>query len=144
MSEDAPEVVRPPDWPRPSGYSDAVAAQGRTIFVSGQIGWDPVTHQLAGSDLPTQARRALENVLAILQTGGAAPEHVVRLTWYITDRAQYLHSAKALGERYRQLFGTHYPAMSVVVVAGLLEEGAVVEIEATAVLPLTAPPASSV
>jgi enamine deaminase RidA (YjgF/YER057c/UK114 family) len=105
------------------------------IFVSGQIGWDPVTHQLAGPDLLTQARRALENISAILHTGGAAPEHVVRLTWYITDRAQYLDSQKALGTVYRELFGKHYPAMAVIVVAGLLEAGAVVEIEATAVVP---------
>jgi enamine deaminase RidA (YjgF/YER057c/UK114 family) len=129
------ELLRPSGWPRPSGYSDGIAAHGRMIFVSGQIGWDPVTHLLAGQDLPSQVRRALENVLAILHAAGATPEHVVRLTWYITDRAQYLSSQNALGAAYRKLFGNHYPAMSVVVVAGLLEEGAVVEIEATAVLP---------
>jgi enamine deaminase RidA (YjgF/YER057c/UK114 family) len=129
------EPLRPSGWPRPSGYSDAITAHGRTIFVSGQIGWDPVTHQLAGSDMLSQVRRAIENIAAILHTGGAAPEHVVRLTWYITDPAQYLGSQKALGEVYRELFGNHYPAMSVLVVAGLLEGGAVVEIEATAVVP---------
>jgi enamine deaminase RidA (YjgF/YER057c/UK114 family) len=129
------EVVQPTDWPRPSGYSNAIIAQGRTLFIAGQIGWNPVTRVVASDDFATQARRALENITAILRAADARPEHVVRMTWYITDRAAYIAARSELGRAWRELFGAHYPAMSVVVVAGLLEEQAQVEIEATAVLP---------
>jgi enamine deaminase RidA (YjgF/YER057c/UK114 family) len=130
-----PESILPPDWPRPSGYANGMAARGRTIYVAGQMGWDPFTHELVGDGLVPQVRRALENILAILHAGGAWPDHVVRMTWFITDRAAYQAARKELGALWRELFGTQYPAMSVVEVSALLEEGALVEIEATAVVP---------
>jgi enamine deaminase RidA (YjgF/YER057c/UK114 family) len=127
-------IIRPDGWPRPSGYADAVSARGRIIALSGQIGWDPVTHELASDDFVEQVRVALGNIVALLAAAGAAPEHVVRMTWYITDRDEYLRAASRVGEAYRDVFGRFYPAMSVVVVAGLLEARARVEIEATAVV----------
>jgi enamine deaminase RidA (YjgF/YER057c/UK114 family) len=112
-----------------------VAAEGRLVFASGQIGWDPATGQFASDDFAAQAGQALRNLAEVLRAGGAEPGHVVRLTWFVTDRQAYLDSARALGTAYREVFGRHYPAMSVVVVAGLLEERARVEIEGTAVVP---------
>lgn len=135
MSEAPSYFVRPEGWPAPRGYAHGVAAEGRLLFVAGQVGWDPVTGVFASDDFVAQCRQALENVAAVLRAAGAAPEHVVRLTWYVTDRAAYLAAQPALGAAYREVFGRHYPAMSVVVVAGLVEERARVEIEATAVLP---------
>lgn len=129
------KTIRPDGWPRPSGYSDAMAAGGTIIAVSGQIGWDPVTHRLAGDGFLPQARQALANIVAILHAGGAAPGDCVRLTWFISDREAYRRALPALGEAYREIFGGHYPAMSVLVVAGFIEPGAQLEIEATAVLP---------
>jgi enamine deaminase RidA (YjgF/YER057c/UK114 family) len=105
------------------------------LCVAGQIGWDPATERFESDDLAAQARRALANVVAVLRAGGAEPGHVLRLTWYLTDRAAYLAARSELGRAYRELFGRHYPAMSVVFVAGLVEERARVEIEATAVVP---------
>ena len=127
-------IVQPRDWPRPRGYANAVSAIGRQVFVAGQIGWNE-RGVLVGTDLVSQARRALENIITILAADGARPEHLVRLTWFIVDRQEYLDAAKALGEVYRDVIGSHYPAMSAVQVAALMEPGAVVEIEATAVVP---------
>jgi enamine deaminase RidA (YjgF/YER057c/UK114 family) len=110
-------------------------ARGRMVFVSGQVGWNPETQKFEAEGLGEQVAQALRNVAAVLKAGGALPQHVVRMTWYITDRAQYLAQRRAIGEAYRSVFGKHFPAMSVVVVAGLLEAGAAVEIEATAVVP---------
>jgi enamine deaminase RidA (YjgF/YER057c/UK114 family) len=129
------EILQPEGWPRPSGYANGVAASGRIVTVAGQVGWNPATGALASDDFAAQARQALANVRAVLRAAGAEPRHVVRLTWYITDRDAYLAARQALGAAYREVFGTHYPAMSVVVVAGLLEPRAQVEIEATAVVP---------
>ncbi|HUF27281.1 MAG TPA: RidA family protein [Gemmatimonadaceae bacterium] len=129
------DILKPSGWPRPSGYAHGVAASGRLVAVAGQIGWDPATGTLAGDDFADQARQALANIAAVLREAGAEPRHVVRLTWYITDRAEYAARSAAVGDAYRAVFGTHYPAMSVVVVAGLLEPRAKVEIEATAVIP---------
>jgi enamine deaminase RidA (YjgF/YER057c/UK114 family) len=120
------EFLHPPGWPRPSGYAYGVAASGRTVYVSGMIGTAP--------DFIGQVREALQRIVAVLHEAGAKPEHVVRMTWYVVDRAEYLGAQRALGEAYRQVFGTHYPAMSVVQVAGLVEASARVEIEVTAVL----------
>ncbi|GLC25208.1 RidA family protein [Roseisolibacter agri] len=128
-------VVRPEGWPRPHGYADGVVAEGRVLSISGQIGWDPVTCTFATDDFAEQTAQALRNVVAVLRAGGAGPEHLVRLTWYVTDRAAYVAARRAIGAAYRATIGAHYPAMSVVVVAGLLEERALVEIEATAVVP---------
>ena len=129
------EIVRPDGWPRGAGYADGVAARGRVVAVAGQIGWDPVTQRFASDDLGEQAARALENVVAVLRAAGAGPERLVRLTWFVTSRAEYVAARARIGEAYRAAIGRHYPAMSVVIVSGLLEERAKVEIEATAVLP---------
>ena len=128
------DVVNPPGWPRPSGYANGVVAEGRYLAISGQIGWNE-RNELVSDDFAEQARQALRNVVAVLRAAGGAPEHLVRLTWYVTDKNEYRAALRPLGAAYREIVGEHYPAMALVVVAGLLEEGAKVEIEATAVLP---------
>ena len=129
------EILQPPGWPRPKGYANGIAAEGRLVFVAGQVGWD--TDEVVRSDsLVDQVDQALQNVLAILKETGANAEHIVRMTWYITDRDAYNTNVKEIGAVWRQHMGRHYPAMSVVQVAGLIEPGAKVEIEATAVLPV--------
>ena len=127
-------VLQPGGWPRPRGYANGVSAQGRLVFVAGQIGWN-AQGVLVGPDLVSQSRQALQNIVTILAEDGAGPEHLVRLTWFVVDREAYLQAARALGEAYRGVMGTHFPAMSVVEVSALMETGAVVEIEATAVVP---------
>jgi len=127
-------VLQPDGWPRPRGYSHGIAAAGRQIFVAGLIGCDEGA-RLVSSDFAEQAAQALRNVAAVLASGGALPEHVVRLTWYVTDTNEYASARKRVGAAYREIFGTHYPAMTLVQVAALLEDGAKVEIEATAVVP---------
>jgi enamine deaminase RidA (YjgF/YER057c/UK114 family) len=128
------ETVLPDGWPRPPGYSQGVAARGTIIAIAGQVGWDPATMKFASGDFLEQTREALRNVAAVLKAAGAAPSDVVRLTWYVTDRDEYTKGLAGVGAAYREVFGKHYPAMTLVVVAGLLEEGAKVEIEATAVV----------
>lgn len=128
------ETINPAGWPRPSGYANGVLAEGRYLAISGQIGWNE-SGELAGSDFLQQARQALQNVVAVLNAAGARPEHLVRLTWYITEKNEYRENLQQLGAAYREIVGATYPAMALVVVAALLEEGAKVEIEATAVLP---------
>jgi enamine deaminase RidA (YjgF/YER057c/UK114 family) len=127
------EILQPPGWARPRGYANGVAAQGRQVFVSGQIGWD-VEQRFTSDDFAAQVRQALANVVAVLACAGAKPEHVVRMTWYVTSRDEYNAALAEIGAAYRELIGRHYPAMSVVIVAGLLEPRAKVEIEATAVV----------
>jgi len=125
-------ALEPPGWPRARGYAHGIEASGRLVFTAGQIGWDP-----SGSfapDFAGQVRQALENVVAVLAEAGAAPEHVVRLTWYVTSREEYLGAQKEIGAAYREVMGRHFPAMAVVIVAGLVEAQAKVEIEATAVV----------
>jgi len=129
------EIIQPPGWPTPQGHANAVASSGRQLFLAGQVGWDPLTGAFAGDDLATQAAQALANIAALLQAAGAEPRHLTRLTWYITDRAEYLSARPAIGAAYRSVLGRHYPAMSLLVVHSLLEERAKVEIEATAVIP---------
>jgi enamine deaminase RidA (YjgF/YER057c/UK114 family) len=130
-------VLQPPGWPRPRGYANGVAADGAgaLVFVAGQIGWDPESGDFPDRDLPGQVRRTLANVLAVLAEAGGRPEHIVRLTWYVTDRHEYLKSARDIGAVYREVMGGHYPAMAVVEVTALVEANAKVEIEATAVVP---------
>lgn len=130
-----PEIIQPAGWPVPQGYANAVAASGRQIFLAGQVGWDPVTGTFAGDDLAAQAAQALANIAAVLRAAGAEPRHLTRLTWYVTDRAEYLAARPAIGAAYRAVLGRHYPAMSLLVVHALLEERAKLEIEATAVIP---------
>jgi enamine deaminase RidA (YjgF/YER057c/UK114 family) len=126
-------ALQPPGWPRPRGYANGIEAQGRLVFVAGQIGWNP-DGTFPSADLAGQVRRALENVVAVLAEAGAGPADVARMTWYITDRDEYLASPAEIGAAYRAVMGRHFPAMSVVVVAGLVEAEAKVEIEATAVV----------
>ena len=127
------ETLQPPGWARPRGYANGVAAEGRQVFVAGQIGWD-AEQRFVSDDIGEQARQALANIVAVLACAGAAPEHIVRLTWYVTSRDEYNASLAAIGASYRELIGRNFPAMSVVVVAALLEPRAKVEIEATAVV----------
>ena len=127
------EVLQPPGWARPRGYANGIAAEGRQVFVSGQVGWDG-EQRFASDDFAAQTRQALANVVAVLACAGARPEHLVRLTWYVTSRDEYNASLVEIGAAYRELIGRNFPAMSVVVVAGLLEPRAKVEIEATAVV----------
>ncbi len=129
------EILQPPGWERPSGYSNGVLATGRQVFVAGQVGWDPRSGQFASDGLAEQTGQALRNVVAVLACAGAGPEHIVRMTWYLTSRAEYLAELKEIGAAYRDVMGRHFPAMTAVGVAALVEERAKVEIEATAVLP---------
>ncbi len=139
MSDDvgpgAARILQPDGWARPHGYSNGIASAGRYVAVAGQIGWDPASGRFGSDDLAAQVRQALQNVLAVLRTAGAEPRHVVRMTWYLTDKAAYLASRLQIGEAYRESFGKHFPAMSLIFVTALLEDHARVEIEATAVVP---------
>jgi enamine deaminase RidA (YjgF/YER057c/UK114 family) len=130
-------TLQPPGWARPRGYANGIAADagGTLVFVAGQIGWDAGTGAFPDADLTGQVRRTLQNVLAVLAEAGGRPEHVVRLTWYVTNRHDYLKNAREIGAVYRELMGSHYPAMAVVEVSALVEAQAKVEIEATAVVP---------
>lgn len=128
------QILLPTGWPRPSGYSNGIATSGTQIFVAGQIGWD-ASGSFVGTEFVAQAKQALLNVVAVLKAGGARPEHLVRLTWYVTDAVQYRASSAALGVAYREVMGNHYPVMTAVQVTALMEADAVVEIEATAVVP---------
>lgn len=127
-------ILHPEGWAPARGYANGISARGRTITVAGQIGWD-AQQRLVGGDLVAQARQALVNIVAILAVDGARPEHLVRLTWYVTDRAAYLAAGKPLGAAYRAVIGRHFPAMTAVEVSSLMDPDAVVEIEATAIVP---------
>jgi len=127
-------IVQPDGWKRPRGYSNAVAASGRHIYLAGQIGWNE-REELLSADFAEQTAQALRNVVAVLHAAGASAEHLVRMTWYVTDKREYAANASRIGELYREIVGPFYPAMTLVQVADLLEEGAKVEIEATAVVP---------
>jgi len=128
------QVLLPEGWPRPKGYANGVAATGRQVFIAGMIGWDG-QGQFHTDDLAGQVRQALANVVAVLAEAGAKPEHIVRMTWYVTDKREYLANVREIGAIWRELFGTHYPAMAVVQVTALMEDEAKVEIETTAVVP---------
>ncbi|MDB4908097.1 MAG: Endoribonuclease [Gemmatimonadetes bacterium] len=128
-------VVQPDGWMRAKGFSQAVIAKGRTVSIAGQIGWNPETQEFTTDDFVGQCEQALKNIVTILDAAGAAPENLTRLTWYITNRAHYMVAKKQLGVVYKAVMGTTYPPMSVVIVAGLLEPRAKVEIEATAQVP---------
>ncbi len=140
MSETVPlrhagqRTLQPPGWAAPKGYANGIVARGRLVFVAGQVGWD-AEQRIVDGDFVAQARQALENIVAVLACADARPEHIVRMTWYVVDKNEYLGCARALGAAYRDVIGKHFPAMSAVQVAGLVEEGARVEIEATAVVP---------
>jgi enamine deaminase RidA (YjgF/YER057c/UK114 family) len=128
------QVLLPPGWPRPRGYANGVAASGRMVFVAGMVGWDAecrfVSDTLAG-----QVRQALANIVAVLNEAGARPEHIVRMTWYVTDRHEYVAAYPEIGAAFRELIGSFHAAMTAVEVQALIEDRAKVEIEVTAVIP---------
>ena len=128
------EILQPEGWVRPVGYANGIAATGRQIFVAGQIGWNPTTCQIETDDFAAQTAQALRNIVDILREAGAEPRHIVRMTWYITDKQAYLAGRKEIGAAWREVMGRHFPAMAVVVVSELIEDRAKVEIEATAVV----------
>ena len=128
------DILQPQGWPRPKGYSNGIAAQGRQVFVAGQIGWD-AQGRFISADLAGQVKQALLNIMAVLAEVDGKPEHIVRLTWFVTSREEYHAQLREIGAAYRAVMGKHFPAMSVVQVVGLMEAEAKVEIEATAVLP---------
>ena len=127
-------VLLPEGWERPKGYANGVAARGLQIYVGGQIGWTE-DRQFTSDDFVAQTAQALHNVFAVLQAAGAGPQHMVRMTWYITDRNTYVSRLKEVGTVYRKIMGPNYPAMTCIVVQALVEERALVEIEVTAVKP---------
>jgi enamine deaminase RidA (YjgF/YER057c/UK114 family) len=127
-------VLQPEGWPRPRGYSNGIEAEGRMVFVSGQIGWDE-QGVFRSSDFGAQFRQTLVNTLAVLKEVGAGPEHIARMTWYVTSRDEYVASFAELGAAWKELMGHNYPAMAVIVVLGLVEKEAKIEIETTAVVP---------
>jgi len=128
------KILQPPGWAPAKGYSNGVLARGALVAIGGQIGWNG-QQQFESDDFVAQARQALENIVAILAEAGGRPEHLVRLTWYVTDRDEYVASWPALGRAYREVIGRHFPAMTAVEVSALVEARAKVEIEATAVVP---------
>ena len=128
-----PQILQPSGWPAPKGYANGMTAEGRLVVTGGVIGWDQQGR--LQKDFVAQVRQTLSNISAILTEGGARPEDLVRLTWYVVDMEEYLTSLKMLGQVYREIFGSHYPAMALVQVVRLVEKAARVEIEATAIVP---------
>jgi enamine deaminase RidA (YjgF/YER057c/UK114 family) len=134
-TNDAPHrSLHPRGWKRAKGYANGIVAEGRIVFVAGQIGWN-AEQRFESQDFVAQVRQALQNVVSVVQEAGGAPEHVTRLTWFITDKAEYMSRLAEIGEVYRSVMGKHFPAMTMVQVAALIEDEARVEIEASAVLP---------
>ena len=132
MSEEF-EILQPKNWPAPKGYANGIATQGRQVYIAGQIGWNEHA-KLVGDDFVAQVEQALANIVTVLAEAGGESRHIVRLTWYLTDKAEYIARQKEIGAAYRRVIGRHFPAMTAVIVAGLLEDGAKVDIEAMAVI----------
>jgi enamine deaminase RidA (YjgF/YER057c/UK114 family) len=130
------EFLQPKGWKQPKGYANGVAAEGRMVFTGGMIGWN-AEEVFDSKDFAGQAEQTLRNIVAVLAEAGARPDHIVRMTWYVTDKQAYLASQRELGAAYKQVIGRHFPAMAVVQVVALVEDDAMVEIEATAVVPPT-------
>ena len=128
------QILQPPGWARARGFSNGIACKGTLVFIAGQVGWTGAGKWEA-RDFAGQFKQALQNILAVLKEADGRPEHIVRLTWYVLDRQEYLNSLKAVGQAYRELMGKHFPTMAVVQVGGLVEPEARLEIEATAVIP---------
>lgn len=128
------DVLHPKSWKATPGYSNGIAARGRMVFTGGMIGWND-QQEFESDDFATQVRTALSAIVAVLAEAGAGPQHLVRLTWYVTDKQEYLGALKEIGQAYKQVIGRHYPAMALVQVVALVEDRAKVEIEATAVIP---------
>lgn len=129
------QTLLPPGWPRPKGYSNGIAAEGRFVFVAGEVGWNPLTEKFEAKDFIGQFRQTLQNIVAILAEAGARPEHIVRMTWYVTDKREYLANLAAVGEAWRAIMGRVFPCMAAIEVKGLMEPEAKIEIETTAVVP---------
>lgn len=127
-------VILPCGWPRPKGYANGVVARGEMLFIAGMIGWD-AEGRFESDDFAVQARQALKNLVEVLRAGGGKPEHIVRMTWYVTDKREYLAAAQDVGRAFREIIGAYNAAMTAVEVTALMEDRAKVEIEATAVLP---------
>lgn len=134
MSDSDFKILQPKAWVAPKGYVNGIVAEGRHVFIAGQIGWNAQA-KLVGHDLVAQVEQALSNIVQVLAETGGEPHQIVRLTWYLTSKSEYTTRQKEIGEAYRRVIGRHFPAMTAVVVGALLEEGAKVEIEATAVIP---------
>ena len=128
------KILQPPDWPRPRGYSNGVAAKGSQVFLSGIVGWNR-RGEFESKDFAAQTSQALKNIVEILAQAGARAEDIVRMTWYVVDRDEYTQARKQIGAAYGQIIGQHYPAMTVVEVSGLVEPDARLEIEVTAIVP---------
>lgn len=128
------EFLQPEGWARPIGYANGVAARGRTIFVGGQVGWNAEC-RFETDDFVGQVRQTLENVVAVLRAGGAEPHHITSMTWYFTDKKEYIQNLRGIGEAYRAVIGRHFPAMAAMQVVALVEDRAKIEIQATAVVP---------
>ena len=128
------KILQPPMWSRPRGYSNGIAARGTVVFIGGQVGWDAQC-KFASDDFTAQARQALANIVEILAEAGGKPEHIARMTWYVTDKREYVAAYRGIGEAYREIMGRHFPAMTAIEVSALIEDRARVEIEATAVIP---------
>ena len=128
------QVLQPPGWPRPKGYANGVSVRGRQVYVAGMVGWD-AEGRFPSDDFAEQTRQALKNVVAVLDEAGAKPEHIVRMTWYVTDKREYLAASREIGRAFREIIGNYDIAMTAVEVRALIEDRAKVEIEATAVLP---------
>ncbi|MGE0062611.1 MAG: RidA family protein [Xanthobacteraceae bacterium] len=128
------EFLQPAGWAEPKGYANGIAATGRQVYVAGQIGWT-AQQKLISDDFVAQAEQALANIVAVLKEAGAEPSHIVRLTWYVTDKPSYVSRQREIGEAYRRVIGRHFPAMTLLVVSALAEDAAKIEIEATAVIP---------
>ena len=128
------EFLQPEGWAKPVGYANGVAARGRTVFVGGQIGWN-ANSEFETDDFVAQVRQTLENVVAVLRSGGAEPHHITTMTWYFTDKQEYKANLREIGRAYREVIGRHFPAMAAVQVVALVEDRAKIEIQATAVVP---------
>ena len=128
------KIVQPEGWPRPKGYANGIVAEGKMLFIAGQIGWNE-NEQFESDDFVAQVEQALRNIVAVVQAGGGKPEHIARLTWYVTDKKEYLSRLVDVGAAYRRTLGSVFPTMSLVQVVALVEDRAKVEIEATAVIP---------
>lgn len=132
------EILQPAGWERPRGYANGIAAEGRTVYIAGQVGWN-AQQRFESSDLAAQVRQALQNIVAVLAEAGGRPDQITRMTWYVLDKRAYVAQAAAIGAAYRDVIGRHYPAMTAIQVSGLIEDAALVEIEATAVVPRVEP-----
>jgi enamine deaminase RidA (YjgF/YER057c/UK114 family) len=128
------QILQPPGWARPRGYSNGIVAEGKLVFVAGQIGWN-ADQQFETHDFAEQTRQALQNICAVLAEANGKPEHIMRMVWYVVDKHEYINAYREVGEVYRDVIGKHFPVMTAFEVAALLEDDARVEIEVTAVIP---------